>query len=129
MKDKKPHIYNKDKAKDKRPAGGKSPISRIVLALSFITGHKPLLVIPALGLIGSIALATAQDDKTRTANKPVPKAQPKLVVEDEAIPDSLLTEYRTAGGPRRGNGGGVAPPPKKEPPQLSPRARARKAKW
>lgn len=90
MKDKKPHIYNKDKAKDKRPAGGKSPISRIVSALSFITGHKPLLVIPALGLIGSIALATAQDDKTRTANKPVPKAQPKLVVEDEAIPDSLL---------------------------------------
>lgn len=76
MKDKKPHIYNKDKAKDKRPAGGKSPISRIVSALSFITGHKPLLVIPALGLIGSIALATAQDDKTRTANKPVPKAQP-----------------------------------------------------
>ena len=40
-------------------------------------------------LFGIGAIAMPQDDKTG-ARKPAPKAQPKLIVEDEAIPDSLL---------------------------------------
>lgn len=42
-----------------------------------------------VGLFGIGAIAMPQDDKTKN-NRPAPKAQPKLVVEDETIPDSLL---------------------------------------
>ena len=44
-----------------------------------------------LALLSMTALAfPPQDDKTQQKQKPVPKAQPKLEIEDESIPDSLV---------------------------------------
>ena len=44
-----------------------------------------------LALLSVTALALPpQDDKTQQQQKPVPKAQPKLEVEDESVPDSLV---------------------------------------
>ena len=71
-------------------ATGTSAGSRLVSFLSGAGRCKPLLAVPVIAILGGLTLAMAQDDKTRTTRKPVPKAQPKLTVEDETIPDSLL---------------------------------------
>lgn len=107
MRDKRKDIYNNNVYEPKDERRGAPSVVRL---LSLIA-HKAALVGKHLSptlkptrtrravtwpaglviILLSVSVFTlAQDDKTKKTDKRTPKAQPKLVVEDETIPDSLL---------------------------------------
>lgn len=102
MRDKRKNIYNNMYRKPKEEGRTPSFFSRLQSLFSRHFTPLPLGKGPGERFLGcrfffssSLVIlsvvcitALAQDDKTQ--NRPVPKAQPKLQVEDETIPDSLL---------------------------------------